>query len=77
MSIKNIENTSDSVSWLNFKGYDIRLEKSKEFTQGNLMITVTPKGYEDYTDKFIVKTKGIKKKGWDEKRRRIRLIQRI
>jgi hypothetical protein len=41
------------------------------------MITVTPKGYEDYTDKFIVKTKGIKKKGWDEKRRRIRFIQRI
>ena len=77
MSIKNIENTSDSVSWLNFKGYDIRLEKSKEFTQGNLVITVTPKGYEDYTDKFIVKTKGIKKKGWDEKRRRIRFVQRI
>ena len=61
MSIKNIENTSNRVSWLNFKGYDIRLEKSKEFTQDNLMITVTPNGYEDYTDKFIVKTKEIKK----------------
>ena len=47
MNIKNIENTSDRVSWLNFKGYDIRLEKSKEFTQGNLTITVTPKGYDN------------------------------
>tara|TARA_R100000664_G_C2749310_1_gene136723 strand:+ start:1175 stop:1360 length:186 start_codon:yes stop_codon:yes gene_type:complete len=61
MTIKNIENISNRVSWLNFKGYDIRLEKSKEFTQDNLMITVTPKGYEDYTDKLIVKTKERKK----------------
>ena len=63
MNIKNIENTSDRVSWLNFKGYDIRLEKSTEFTQGNLKITVTQTGQEHYTNKFILTPKGEQKKG--------------
>jgi len=40
--IKNVENIDKEVSWLTFKGYSIRLEVSKEFTNSNLVITVNP-----------------------------------
>mgnify|MGYP003138316340 FL=1 len=51
--LKNIEEIGDVV-WLNYKGYDIRLEKSPAWNNNNLVITVTPKGKEDYTDRLEV-----------------------
>ena len=39
--LKDIEEIGQVV-WLNYKGYDIRIEKDKEFNNGNLTITVTP-----------------------------------
>jgi hypothetical protein len=42
------------VVWLNYKGYDIRIEKDKKHNNGNLLITVTPKGHEDYTGRLEV-----------------------
>jgi len=51
--VKNIEVIGDAL-WLNYKGYDIRIEKTKQFNNNNLVITVTPKGKEDYTDRLEV-----------------------
>ena len=42
------------VVWLNYKGYDIRLEKSPAWNNNNLVITVTPKDQEDYTHRLEV-----------------------
>tara|TARA_A100001391_G_scaffold202543_2_gene192448 strand:- start:156 stop:353 length:198 start_codon:yes stop_codon:yes gene_type:complete len=52
-NLKNVEDINEDVTWLNFKGYDIRLEMS-DYDNGNLTIRVTPDGYDDYTDKFTV-----------------------
>ena len=51
--IKDVEVFGD-VLWLNYKGYDIRIEKDKEFNNNNLLITVTPKGKQDYTHRLEV-----------------------
>jgi hypothetical protein len=53
-NLKNIEDITEDVTWLNFKGYDIRFEMSSDYNNGNLTITVTPEGYDDYTHKFTV-----------------------
>ena len=50
--MKDVEMIGDAL-WLNYKGYDIRIEKTKQFNNNNLVITVTPKGKEDYTDRLI------------------------
>lgn len=55
--IKDVENIDKEVSWLTFKGYSIRLEVSKEFTNSNLVITVNPSSEEDYTHKLVVERK--------------------
>lgn len=52
-NLKNVEDFSEDETWLNFKGYDIRLEMSDHYN-GNLIIMVTPEGYDDYTHKFTV-----------------------
>ena len=52
-NLKNVEDINEDVTWLNFKGYDIRLEMS-DYDNGNLTIRVTPEGYDDYTHKFTV-----------------------
>lgn len=52
-NLKNVEDINEDVTWLNFKGYDIRLEMS-DCDNGNLTIRVTPEGYDDYTHKFTV-----------------------
>jgi len=44
----------DQAVWLNYKGYDIRIEKDVKHNEGNLLITVTPKGHEDYTGRLEV-----------------------
>ena len=51
--MKDVEMIGDAL-WLNYKGYDIRIEKTKQFNNNNLVITVTPKGKEDYTDRLEV-----------------------
>ena len=51
--VKDIQVIGDAL-WLNYKGYDIRIEKTKQFNNNNLVITVTPKGQEDYTDRLEV-----------------------
>ena len=51
--VKDIQTIGDAL-WLNYKGYDIRIEKTKHFNNNNLVITVTPKGKEDYTDRLEV-----------------------
>ena len=53
-TVKDLEMIGDAL-WLNYKGYDIRIEKTKQFNNNNLVITVTPKGKEDYTDRLEVK----------------------
>jgi hypothetical protein len=55
--IKDVENIDKEVSWLTFKGYSIRLEVSKKFTNSNLVITVNPSSEEDYTHKLVVEGK--------------------
>jgi hypothetical protein len=55
--IKDVENIDKEVSWLTFKGYSIRLEVSKKFTNSNLVITVNPSSEEDYTHKLVVERK--------------------
>tara|TARA_R100000773_G_scaffold42560_1_gene39927 strand:- start:1189 stop:1371 length:183 start_codon:yes stop_codon:yes gene_type:complete len=52
-NLKNIEDITEDVTWLNFKGYDIRLEMS-DYDNGNLTITVTPEDCDDHTHKFTV-----------------------
>ena len=59
--MKDVEIIGDAL-WLNYKGYDIRIEKTKQFNNNNLVINVTPyvinvtpKGKEDYTDRLEVK----------------------
>jgi len=52
-NLKNVEDITEDVTWLNFKGYDIRLEMS-DYDNGNLTISVTPEGDDDYTHKFTV-----------------------
>ena len=54
--VKDIQVIGDAL-WLNYKGYDIRIEKTKQFNNNNLVITVTPKGKEDYTDRLEVVAK--------------------
>ena len=44
----------DNVLWLNYKGYDIRIEKDKKYNNGKLLITVTPKGNDDYVGRLEV-----------------------
>jgi len=44
----------DQVVWFNYKGYDIRIEKDKKHNNGNLLITVTPKGRDDYVGRLEV-----------------------
>ena len=51
--LKDIEEIGDVV-WLNYKGYDIRLEKAPAWNNNNLVITVTPKDQEDYTHRLEV-----------------------
>ena len=51
--VKDVEVIGD-VLWLNYKGYDIRIEKDKKFNNNNLLITVTPKGEQDYTHRLEV-----------------------
>ena len=47
----------DNVLWLNYKGYDIRIDKDKKYNNGNLLITVTPKGNDDYVGRLEVEWK--------------------
>ena len=47
----------DQVVWFNYKGYDIRIEKDKKYNNGNLLITVTPKGRDDYVGRLEVEWK--------------------
>ena len=54
--VKDIQVIGEAL-WLNYKGYDIRIEKTKQFNNNNLVITVTPKGQEDYTDRLEVDAK--------------------
>ena len=42
------------VVWLNYKGYDIRIEKDKEHNDNHLVITATPKGQEDYVGRLEI-----------------------
>ena len=51
--VKDVEVIGD-VLWLNYKGYDIRIEKDKEFNNNNLLITVTPKDEQEYTHRLEV-----------------------
>ena len=51
--VKDVE-VIGNVLWLNYKGYDIRIEKDKEFNNNNLLITLTPKCEEDYTHRLEV-----------------------
>jgi len=51
--VKDVEVFGDAL-WLNYKGYDIRIEKTKEFNNNNLVINVTPKGEQDYTHRLEV-----------------------
>ena len=42
------------VVWLNYKGYDIRIEKDKEHNDNHLVITATPKGHDDYVGRLEI-----------------------
>ena len=44
----------DDVLWLNYKGYEIRIEKSKSHNNNNLVITVHPDTESDYTHRLEV-----------------------
>tara|TARA_R100001129_G_scaffold4450_1_gene4073 strand:- start:161 stop:400 length:240 start_codon:yes stop_codon:yes gene_type:complete len=44
----------DDVLWLNYKGYEIRIEKSVFHNNNNLVITVHPDTESDYTHRLEV-----------------------
>ena len=43
----------DDVVWLNYKGHEIRIEKSKSYHNNNLVITVHPDTESDFTHRII------------------------
>ena len=47
----------DDVLWLNYKGYEIRIEQSKFHNNNNLVITVHPDTESDYTHRLEVENK--------------------
>ena len=47
----------DDVLWLNYKGYEIRIEKSKFHNNNNLVITVHKDTQSDYTHRLEVENK--------------------
>ena len=51
--LKNLE-IVDDVLWLNYKGYEIRIQKSKYYSNNNLVITVHPDTESDYTHRLEV-----------------------
>ena len=52
-TLNNLE-VVDDVLWLNYKGYEIRIEKSKFHNNNNLVITVHPDTESDYTHRLEV-----------------------
>ena len=52
-TLNNLE-VVDDVLWLNYKGYEIRIEKSKSHNNNNLVITVHPDTESDYTHRLEV-----------------------
>ena len=55
-TLNNLE-VVDDVLWLNYKGYEIRIEKSKSHNNNNLVITVHPDTESDYTHRLEVENK--------------------
>ena len=47
----------DDILWLNYKGYEIRIEKSKFYNNNNLVITVHKDTQSDYTHRLEVENK--------------------
>ena len=47
----------DDVLWLNYKGYEIRIEQSKFHNNNNLVITVHKDTQSDYTHRLEVENK--------------------
>ena len=43
----------DDVVWLNYKGHEIRIEKSKSYHNNNLVITVHTDTESDFTHRVI------------------------
>ena len=56
--LKNLEIIGD-VLWLNYKGYEIRIEKSEFYNNNNLVITVHPDVLSDYTHKLEAKNEDL------------------
>mgnify|MGYP005995795895 CR=1 FL=1 len=48
------QNLEGDVLWLNYKGHEIRIEKSKLHNNNNLVITVHPDSESDYTHRLEV-----------------------
>ena len=55
-TLNNLE-VVDDVLWLNYKGYEIRIEKSKSHNNNNLVITVHKDTQSDYTHRLEVENK--------------------
>jgi hypothetical protein len=55
-ALNNLEIIND-VLWLNYKGYEIRIEKSKSHNNNNLVITVHADIESDYTHKLEIERK--------------------
>ena len=55
-TLNNLE-LVDDVLWLNYKGYEIRIEKSKFHNNNNLVITVHKDTQSDYTHRLEVENK--------------------
>ncbi len=51
--LNNLEIVGD-VLWLNYKNYEIRIEKTKSHNNNNLVITVHPDTESDYTHRLEV-----------------------
>ena len=51
--LNNLEIVGD-VLWLNYKNYEIRIEKTKSHNKNNLVITVHPDTESDYTHRLEV-----------------------
>ena len=51
--LNNLEIVGD-VLWLNYKNYEIRIEKTKSHNNNNLIITVHPDTESDYTHRLEV-----------------------
>ena len=47
----------DDVLWLNYKGYEIRIEQSKFHNNNNLVITVHKDTQSDYTHRLEVENR--------------------